>query len=183
MNCRTHLILVLALAVVACLVAHAIEAQAPAPPKPGPEMQRIDWLVGTWTYTEKYEPSIFGPAGEGKGTMTVKLGPGGLSHIIDFKTVGSHGTAIGHEIWTWSPREKKYVAFAVGNEFAGPLRFSGNWEGEELAMTGTLDLGETQHEFRTVWKEIKSTSVKYVILFGPPGGEKKLVASGVATKK
>jgi len=146
-------------------------------------MKRLDSFLGNWTYTEKYEASDFGPPGEGKGTMTIKPGPGGLSHIIDFKSVGSHGTSIGHEIWTWSPRVKKYVAFAVGNEFAGPLTYTGNWEGEQLVMTGSMEVGEQKLEFRSVYSELTPKSVKFTIYFGSPGQEMKLVASGTAIKE
>jgi len=54
-----------------------------AMPKPSPEMQKLSKMVaGTWSTTEKYEPSPWAPKGAtAKGKAVFKNGPGGLSVI------------------------------------------------------------------------------------------------------
>jgi len=61
--------------------------------KPAPEMQKLSKIVvGTWSTTEKHEPSPWAPKGAtGKGTAVFKNGPGGLSVIEEYKSSSNHG--------------------------------------------------------------------------------------------
>ena len=158
-------------------------ATAPAPPKPGPEMQKLHFLVGTWSYTEKYAPSDFGPAGQGTGNMTCKVGPGGFSVLCDFRGVGTMGESIGHEIHTWDPKDKKYKSASVGNQWPGMMHSTGQAEGKDLVFMGTLEIGGNKLNFRTAWTDMQAKSVKFNVSFAPPGQPLKVVVTGQATKK
>jgi hypothetical protein len=60
------------------------------PPKPGPEMKRLEYFIGTWTTDANALASPFGPAGKVTGTETYERGPGGFSITLrsDGKTPG-----------------------------------------------------------------------------------------------
>lgn len=158
-------------------------AQAPEPLKPGPEMEKLRFLVGDWTYEEKYEASPFGPAGTGKGTMQCRLGPGGFSIVVDFRTNTATGESVGHEIQTWDPAAKKYTFYAVGNEFPGAIVSTGNWEGNALVMNGTLAAGENKFRFRTRLTRSGSNAAQYTVESATGDEPLKLVVTGRATKK
>ena len=59
------------LAVCTLFLATSIQAQAPqGPPKPGPELKKLDYNIGTWNVQGEAKP--FGPMPGGKFTATEK---------------------------------------------------------------------------------------------------------------
>src|SRR5215469_12001791 len=59
------------LAVCTMFLATSIQAQAPqGPPKPGPELKKLDYNIGTWNVEGAAKP--FGPMPGGKFTATEK---------------------------------------------------------------------------------------------------------------
>ncbi|MGH9795737.1 MAG: hypothetical protein ACRD5G_13275, partial [Candidatus Acidiferrales bacterium] len=156
-----HICTLLCMLVMAILlVVMLAEGQAPSLPKPGPEMARLDFLVGAWQYTETYEAGTMGPAGSGKGTMTVRRGPGGLSLLIDWKTSSSaRGETSGHDIYAWDAKAGAYQLIAVSNETAAASIFSGRWEGQDFVVEGTFETPAGPMAVRAVWSDIQPRSV------------------------
>src|SRR5580704_10880294 len=63
-----------------------------APPKPGPEMDRIKFLIGRWNTDSEYEKTSMIPeGGKSMGWYEARLGPGGFSVIADFEENGPLG--------------------------------------------------------------------------------------------
>src|SRR5260370_28344655 len=91
--------------VVACaagvLVAPAAVAQEA--PKPGPEHALLKRAEGTWDATLKFGDQ------ESKGTMTYKMGLGGLWLVSDFKGEVMGAKFEGKGMDTYDPAQKKYV--------------------------------------------------------------------------
>ena len=132
----------------------ALCAQAPAPaaapaakpaafemPKPGPEMDKLQPLVGSFRVDEHHEASAMGPAGLSSGFSHVSEGPGGLSLIIDYTTlVGPMRGMKGHGIIAWDAEAKAYKQ--AWTDSMGPMivMSTGAWEGDTLVMNsgGTL---------------------------------------------
>jgi hypothetical protein len=110
------------------------EKPAAAPAKPGvAEMERLEFYLGEWDYTETYPKSAFIPnGGVNTGVYTSKLGPGGLSLINTFHSQGPVGDFEGLLIMTWDAKEKAYKAYAFGNDFPGAVVETGQFEGDAL---------------------------------------------------
>lgn len=163
------------------------EKKAPAAsmtrPQPGPEMGKIKFLIGTWTYTEKHEPGAMGPGGEAKGTYTAKLGPAGLSIVTDFRSTGPTGESVGHEVITWDANAKAYKFYAFTNDVAGGIISTGRWEGANLVTTGELEFAGQKIAMRGVMSDITGNSVSWQMYTGAPGTVLKLAVTGKATKK
>lgn len=69
------------LVIAALVIALAVPALAqapPAPPKPGPELQRLAYYLGTWTSTADMKPSPYGPGGKTTFTEHNEWFPGGF---------------------------------------------------------------------------------------------------------
>lgn len=83
---------------------------APAPPQPGPEMDRLKFLLGTWDVDAEYAKSPMIPQG-GKvpGWCKAQLGPGGFSIVADFEANGPFGKEIGHQVLSWDPKQKSRI--------------------------------------------------------------------------
>jgi uncharacterized protein len=127
----------------------AAQAETTAP-KPGPEMEKLKFLLGKWNATVTYEKTpLFPQGGEARGPYAAKLGPGGFSVIADFEgTGGPEGSFQGHEIITWDPQEKRYKRYTLGNSFPGAFISNGHWEGEKLIFQGEFEFGGAKFHFQ-----------------------------------
>ena len=77
-------------------------------PQPGPEMQRLNFLVGDWTMDGEYLKSpMTGNGAKQTGWYKAHLGPGGFSIIADFEADSSLDNEIGHEVLTWDQRRMR----------------------------------------------------------------------------
>jgi len=77
---------------------------------PAPEMVKRNWVVGTWSVTERHEKTDLSPGGTGTGTSVITLGPGGHSQLITYNSNGPAGKYSGHGIIGWDPEAKVYRA-------------------------------------------------------------------------
>jgi predicted enzyme related to lactoylglutathione lyase len=125
-------------------------AQETAAPKPGPEMEKLSFLLGKWDVVSKYEETpLFPRGGEAKGVYAAKAGPGGFSVVADFEAAGGPEGAIqGHEVITWDAREKAYKQYTFGNNFPGAFLATGQWEEHKLVFHGDLEFGGAKLHFR-----------------------------------
>lgn len=126
----------------------AAQAAQESKPKPAPEMEKLNFYIGEWDYTETYGKGPNGP--KNTGVYTSKLGPGGNSLINTFHSQGPVGDFEGLMIFTWDPREKAYKLYVFGNNLPGAMVSTGAFEGDtlvfrsEIAMPGaTMKLRNT----------------------------------------
>jgi hypothetical protein len=125
-------------------------AEVPAPaPKGVPEMQRLNFYLGEWDYTETYAKGA-----KNSGVYTSKLGPGGNSLINGFHSQGPVGDFEGLLVITWDPKEKVYKAYAFGNDFPGALVETGQFEGDALVFRSEIPAGGSTLKVRNVTRLI-----------------------------
>jgi len=101
-------------------------------PKPAPEMEKLNFYLGEWDYTETYGKGPNVP--KNTGVYTSKLGPGGNSLINTFHSHGPVGDFEGLLVFTWDPMEKAYKLYVFGNNLPGALVESGAFEGDTLVF-------------------------------------------------
>ena len=147
---RLTLFLALGLALVAVPLPaqeKADDKKAPQPtmaemmPKPGPEATRLKGMVGTWNVEETMEANPMGPAGKGHGVSRITAGPGGLSIIIDYRSVSGHMKGYrGHGVMAWDAEAKAYKQVWTDNMAQMIMISTGRWEGDNLIMNsgGTM---------------------------------------------
>jgi hypothetical protein len=125
----------------------ADDKKAPPPsmaammPKPGPEMAKLKAMVGTWNIEETMETSPMGPGGKGHGVSRVTSGPGGLSILIDYRSLGGHMKGYkGHGVVAWDGEAKAYKQIWTDNMAPMIMVSSGNWDGDNLILNseGTM---------------------------------------------
>jgi len=148
-------------------------------PTPGPEMDRLKFLVGNWDMTAEYLKSPMLPAG-GKetGIYKAQLGPGGFSVIADFDVDGPMGKEIGHEIFSWDSKQKAYIVFLVGN-FPGTVTGTSHWEGDNLVIE--TQFGATH--MRATYSNITEKSVHMEESFPGSDGTYQVIWKADAIKK
>ena len=127
-------------------------AAAPmAASKTAPEMQRLNFYLGEWDYTETYTKSAPYPdGGKSTGLYTSKLGPGGNSLINSFHSKGPVGEFEGLLVITWDPKEKSYKAFVFAGDFPGAIVETGQFEGDDLVFRSEFSAGGATIKLRNV---------------------------------
>jgi hypothetical protein len=121
-------------------------ADAPAHgPKGAAEMQRLNFYLGEWDYTETYRKGA-----KNSGVYTSKLGPGGNSLINGFHSQGPAGDFEGLLVITWDANENAYKSYVFGNDFPGALVETGEFEGDALVFRSELSAGGSTLKLRNV---------------------------------
>ena len=123
-------------------------------PRPAPEMEKLSKMfVGIWSTSEKHEPWKIAPeGGTGKGSDTVRLGPGGMSLISDYKASDPMGKFAAHGVIWWDAKEQGYKSLECQNRSPAGCEVGGTWkwEGNDLVL----------HEegIKEAWTDITTTS-------------------------
>jgi hypothetical protein len=153
-------------------------------PQPGPEMDRLRFLLGTWDVSAEYAKSPMAPqGGRAPGWYKAQLGPGGFSIVADFEADGPFGKEIGHQVLSWDPKLKSYTTVTVGNNFPGVIVGHAQWDGENLITKSEFDMEGVNVGMRATYSRIqeKSTHMEEMVRVGD--GPFVLLYSGDATKK
>jgi len=159
----------------------------PMMPKPSPEIQKlIKMLAGTWSASEKVEPSEFMPQGSsGSGTDTVKAGPGGNSLVSDYRSKGPMGSFSGHGIIYWDPKRQVYSS--VWCDSMSPegceVGATGKWEGDNLVFNAEGEMVGKKFRSKQVYTDIKPDSYTFYIDSSMDGGPMKRFLTITYTRK
>jgi len=102
-------------------------AWAQEPPKPGRQHDHLKRLVGTWDAETE----------SGKGTMTYKMGLGGLWLIGDFEGEFGGMKFQGKGLDTYDSAMKKYLSVWVDSFSTSPRIMEGNLDKDDKVMTMT----------------------------------------------
>jgi hypothetical protein len=152
-------------------------------PKPGPEMERLKFLIGSWDWNAEYEKTPMTPqGGKTNGWYKAQLGPGGFSIIADFSENGPLGEEIGHEVLAWDPKQNTYTSVIVGN-FPGAVIGKSHWDGENLVTETEFTANGVTMHLRSMYTDIKDKSTRMEESSQVGDGPIQVIWKGVATRK
>ena len=103
---------------------------------PGPEMRKLEWMVGSWRVLEIHESTDWGPSGGGRGKQTVTMGPGGFSVLTDYRSQGPQGQISGHGILAWDPEKRGYKFYLADSVTPGVMELDCLWKKQDLVCDG-----------------------------------------------
>jgi hypothetical protein len=162
----------------------AAKPAAAAAPQPGPEMDKLKFLLGNWNVDAEYAKSQMVPqGGKAPGWYRAQLGPGGFSIVADFEADSPFGKEIGHQVLSWDPKQKSYTTVTVGNSFPGVVVGHARWDGENLITESEFESEGGKVGMRATYSRIheKSTHMEEMVRVGD--GPFLLLYWGDATKK
>ncbi len=149
-------------------------------PQPGPEMQRLNFLVGDWTMDGEYLKSpMTGNGAKQTGWYKTHLGPGGFSIIADFEADSSLDNEIGHEVLTWDPKKDAYTTVTVGNGFPGAVIGTAKWEGDNLVIQ--TEFGKMH--MRAVYSHVGDKTIQIEESYQTGDAPYQLIWKASATRK
>jgi len=151
--------------------------------RPGPEMDRLKFLLGTWDLKAAYEKTPLLPQGGAEtGWYKARLGTGGFSVLADFELDGPLGKEIGHEVIDWDPKQNAYSFITAGN-FPGVVVGTARWEGGSLVMRSEVRQEGNIVHLRITYSNIQEKSVHMEEFFQAGDAPERLLWKGDATKK
>ncbi|HSP93596.1 MAG TPA: DUF1579 family protein [Thermoanaerobaculia bacterium] len=134
-----------AILVVSVLLTAALSVQAQEKkmemPKPGPEVKKLGYFVGTWTSEGELKENPFGmPAGKMTSTDKCEWFTGGYSVICHTAGKGPMGAMHGIGIIGYSTEDKVYTYYGVDNSgYAGLSK--GKIDGNSWVFTSDEKMG------------------------------------------
>jgi hypothetical protein len=170
------------LAVFTVFLATSIQAQAPqGPPKPGPEVKKLDYNVGTWNVEGEAKP--FGPMPGGKFTATEKCEwySGGFFVMCHSEGTGPMGPAKGISFMGYDPNEKVYTY----HEFTSTgeaIDSKGTVNGDTWTWTAESKMGDAKMSVRVTIKEVSKTEYTFKLEMSQNGGEFSVVEEATGHK-
>ena len=153
-------------------------AQPPAP-KPGPEIEKLKQLEGTWDTT------IHGKEGESKGTATYKMGLGGLWLRETFTADFAGKKFEGRGLMSYDSANKKYVGVWVDSMATVPMLYEGNFDksGKIMTTTGTMPMPDGKTAKVTMTSERKDADNMIFTMSMPGPDGKSLEAFKITYKR
>ncbi len=150
----------------------------------GPEMDRLRFYIGDWTYSEEYPKSDLCPnGGHNTGHWSGQLGPDGLSVINAFASHGGGDNYQGMEVMMWDPKEKKYRDNALWYDSPDRWIFTGHFEGETLVYRGEFDYLGKHVQFRSETRPMAEGGFTLTEFASADGGPEQLMLVGRAERR
>ena len=145
-------------------------------PKPGPELSRLDSMLGEWEGVETMHPSPWVPTKRDVHAR-VRNAPAldGFAIIQDYdQHMGDQVFFRGHGVLRWDRLSKEYVLHWFDSMGQTPNEFRGTLDGSTLTMTSTAATGSTRAE----WKLDRPNHYSYRMEMSPDGKQWQLMMEG-----
>lgn len=167
---------------VVLVVGAAIASQAPAQvPKPGAEVQKLAYWVGTWKFEGEAKASDFGPAGTFSGEESCEWFTGGFHVVCRSTETSTMGKATGMSVMAYSAEDKAYTLYSIssrGENFYG----KGEFAGATLTTTWEGKIGGKPAKVRGAVVQVSPTVYTFKMEGSIAGGPWALVGEGKSTK-
>src|ERR1700723_2404602 len=157
----------------ACTVFLATSLQAQAPqgaPKPGAELKKLDYYIGTWKAAGEAKP--FGPMPGGKFTSTEKCEwySGGFFVMCHSEGSGPMGPEKGVSFTGYDTNEKVYT-YHEFTSTGDAIDAKGTVNGDTWNWTADSKMGDAKVSVRVTIKEVSSTEYTFKLrLYKTAGG-------------
>jgi hypothetical protein len=166
--------------VIATLLLTTAFGQQPAP-KPGPELQKLNYFVGSWTSEGDMKPGPMGPGGKITIKEDASWMEGGFFVVFrsTFKSVMGDGTAVAY--MGYDPEEKMYT-YDEFNSAGQVVHAKGNFDGDTLTWNNEMKMGPQTIKGRFTQKMLSPTSYSYRFEMSADGTNWNLAMEGKDTK-
>lgn len=151
-------------------------------PKPGPEVKKLAYFVGTWQSEGELKPNPFMPAGKYTSTDRCEWFHGGFQVVCHSTGKGPSGATYGLGILAYNPAEKTYTYYGIDN--TGWAEGSkGTVEGMTWVYTSESKMGDKTYHGRYGMTETSPTSYTFKYESSEDAKNWTLVMEGKATRQ
>ena len=164
------------------LAAMAASAQTPPMPKPGPEVEKLNYFLGNWKESLEVKPGHMGPGGKGAETAHAEWAPGGFFIVIrSAADMGAMGKFTSTAYIGYNAQDKVYTY----DEFASTGEHTiakGTVEGDTWTWTNESKMDGKTMNGRFIEKITSPNSYDLKYEASMDGGEYTTFMDGQATK-
>lgn len=158
----------------------AAVAQMPVP-KPASELNKLEFLVGTWTTDGDMKPGPMGPGGKMMSEDDVHWMDGKFYLVMTSKFKGALGTGSSLAVFGYDPEQKVYTYsdFSMGQNGHSV----GTVDGDTWTWNSDENMGGQSFKGRFTMVVLSPTAYSYKYEMSPDGKDWKVVMDGKSTKK
>ncbi len=152
-------------------------------PKPAPELRKLEYFAGNWTWEGDMKPGPMGPGGKMIMTEDNKWMDGGffLTMQSEFKSPAM-GSGSGMAYMGYDAGNKVYT-YDEFNSMGESQHSTGTVDGDTWTWIGEQHLGGHTMKTRFIMKALSATSYTFQFEMSPDGSNWSTVMDGKATKE
>ena len=170
------------LAVCLMFLAISIQAQAPqGPPKPGPEVKKLSYNVGTWNVEGEFKPFGGMPGGKFTATQKCEWYSGGFFVMCRSDGTSPMGPQKGVSFLGYDPNEKVYTYHEFTNT-GEAIDSKGTVTGDTWNWTADSKMGDVKFSVRVTVKEVSKTEYTFKLEMSQNGGAFSVVEEATGHK-
>lgn len=165
----------------ACIVLSSLAFSQVSAPKPGDELKKLDYFIGTWTLEGEFKSGMLGPAEKVSGTDRYEWMDGGffVAGHSDFKSADGTGSSLA--VIGYNPVDRIYTYDAF-NSMGDAEHAKGSLSFDTWIWTARAKIGSKDTQSRFVVKVLSPTSYSFQHLMSEDGYTWTTVIEGKATK-
>jgi len=145
-------------------------------PAPGPEVQKLDYYVGTWKGHGETKGGPFGPAGKLSSRQTCSWFAGGFQVVCRGEETGPTGTRQYLNILSYDEKTKSYTQYSISSRGESEFDLGGSLVGNML--TYRLGGGGNAPKIRYTETQLSPSRYLYRAEAAMPGGPWQPIAEG-----
>jgi hypothetical protein len=157
-------------------------AQTGGTPKPGPEVQKLGYYVGTWEGHGQSKGGPFGPAGRLSSKMTCDWFAGGFQVVCRGEETGPTGTRSFLNILSYDEKAKSYTQYAVSSLGDSEYDPGGSLVGNTLTYIIDQPVGGKPVRFRYTEVHVSPAAMTYEAEASRAGAPWRVIAEGRIAK-
>ncbi|HEY2459645.1 MAG TPA: DUF1579 family protein [Candidatus Acidoferrum sp.] len=152
-------------------IAVSIQAQAPqGPPKPGPEIKKLAYNLGTWHVSGEVKPFAGMPGGKLSSTEKCEWYSGGFFVTCHAEGTGPMGPEKATSFMGYDPLQKVYTYHEFSNT-GDAIDAKGTVDGETWNWTAESKMGDDKYNVRVTIKHVSATEYTFKLEMAKNGGE------------
>jgi hypothetical protein len=151
-------------------------------PKPGPEVQRLAYYLGTWEGEGEAKSGPFGPAGKLSSTTTCDWFAGGFHLVCRGEERGPTGKRTFLNIKAYDEKAKAYTEYGISSFGESEYQTGGSIVGNKRTFVFDSDVQGKPTKFRYIEVQVSPTSYTYQAEASIDGGPWTVIAEGKVAK-
>ena len=151
-------------------------------PKPGPEVQKLGYYVGTWEGQGESKGGPFGPAGKLSSKMTCEWFAGGFQLVCRGEETGPTGKRAFLNIKSYDEKTKSYSEYSISSLGDREYAQGGSLVGGKLTYVTNVGAGEKTAKVRYTEEHVSPVLMTYKAEIAIGDGPWTLIAEGKIAK-
>jgi Protein of unknown function (DUF1579) len=151
-------------------------------PKPGAEIQKLAYYLGTWEGAGEAKDGPFGPGGKLSSTTTCEWFAGGFHLVCRGEEHGPTGKRTFLNIRGYDEKTKGYTEYSVSDLGESEYNTGGTIVGNKRTFTFAIDAGGKPTQLRYVEVQVSPTLFTYQAAASTDGGPWTVIAEGKVKK-